>query len=183
MLCIQSDLAVGLNDLTDQQGDNSSDAALDRTELQCDRNRREDSKGQRDACGDLAQTAEEVDREHIEQVNDDLQAKQQCHTVYCTDHTGKDQALLGIRAPGTDDIGGQQDAVDQNNACRDGSRQAVADDQTKTDGEAGRSQCFTVHALFQILRNDRTQTIVENSNALVCQDRRHRANRRDDDVS
>ncbi len=54
MLCIQSDLAVGLNDLTDQQGDNSSDAALDRTELQCDRNRREDSKGQRDACGDLA---------------------------------------------------------------------------------------------------------------------------------
>ena len=78
VLCIQSDLAVGLNDLTDQQGDDSGDATLDRTELQCDRNRREDSKGQRDACGDLSQTAKEVDREHIEQINDCLLYTSRC---------------------------------------------------------------------------------------------------------
>ena len=152
MLGVQCDLAVGLNDLTDQQGHNGGDDALGSAELQGNRHSREDGEGQRDTGRDLAQ------------------AEQQGHAVHSADDAGSDHALFGVRAPGANDVGGEQDAVDQDDACGNGRGQAVADDQTKADGKAGGCQSLAVHALFQILRQDRAQAVVEHGDALVCQD-------------
>ena len=170
MLGVQCDLAVGLNDLTDQQGHNGGDDALGSAELQGNRHSRKDGEGQRDTGRDLAQAAQEVDRQQVEQVDDHLQAEQQGHAVHSADDAGSDHALFGVRAPGADDVGGEQDAVDQDDACGNGRGQAVADDQAKADGKAGGCQSLAVHALFQILRQDRAQAVVEHGDALVCQD-------------
>ena len=183
MLGVQCDLAVGLNDLTDQQGHNGGDDALGSAELQGNRHSREDGEGQRDTGRDLAQAAQEVDRQQVEQVDDHLQAEQQGHAVHSADDARSDHALFGVRAPGADDVGGEQDAVDQDDACGNGRGQAVADDQTKADGKAGGCQSLAVHALFQILWQDRAQAVVEHGDALVCQDRCQRTNCRDDNVA
>jgi len=74
VLGVQCDFAVGLNDLTDQQGHNGGDDALGSAELQGNRHSREDGEGQRDTGRDLAQAAQEVDRQQVEQVDDHLQA-------------------------------------------------------------------------------------------------------------
>jgi isoleucyl-tRNA synthetase len=103
--------------------------------------------------------------------------------TFGADDARSDHALFGVRAPGADDVGGEQDAVDQDDACGNGRGQAVADDQAKADGKAGGCQSLAVHALFQILRQDRAQAVVEHGDALVCQDRCQRTNCRDDNVA
>ena len=159
-------------------GDDGGDGALAEAVLVSNSDSGEDGEGDGHVDGDGAQVVQEVVGQHTEQLDDELQADQQQQAVDAADDAGGDQTDLGIGAPGADDVGGQQQAVDQDDGGSDGGGQTEADDQTKADGEGHGAQLLAGDLAVIVLGNDGAEAVIEHGDTTVSQ---HGSQRTDGD--
>ena len=163
-------------------GDDAGDGTLLEAVLISNSNSGEDSESDGHVGGNGTQVAQEVVGQHAEQSDDELQTNQQQQTVQTADDAGQDQTQLAVRAGHTDDVGGQQQAVDQDDGSADGGGQAEADDQTKADGEADSSQLLAGDLLVVVLGNDSAEAVVEHGDTTVSQHGSQGTDGNDDNV-
>ena len=150
-------------------GDDAGDGALAEAVLVSNSDSGEDGEGDGHVDGDGTQVIQEVVGQQAEQLDDELQADQQQQAVDTADDTGGDQAQLGVGAPGADDVGGQQQAVDQDDGGSDGGGQTEADDQTKADGEGHGTQLLAGDLAVIVLGDDGAEAVIEDSDTTVSQ--------------